>query len=84
VFGTNCIFKYYLERNDRSQVPEWARYLDIMTDRQLQCDFYFDFDRLCGLVVIVPGYRSRGPASIPSAIRFSEGISHVNTIEELL
>jgi hypothetical protein len=28
--------------------------------------------RLCGLVVRVPGYRSRGPGSIPSAIRFSE------------
>jgi hypothetical protein len=28
-------------------------------------------DRLCGLVVKVPGYRSRGPGSIP-ATRFSE------------
>jgi hypothetical protein len=27
---------------------------------------------LCGLVVRVPGYRSRGPGSIPGAIRFSE------------
>jgi hypothetical protein len=31
---------------------------------------YFDYvskemDRLCGLVVRVPGYRSRGPGSIP-------------------
>jgi hypothetical protein len=25
-----------------------------------------------GLVVRVPGYRSRGPGSIPDAIRFSE------------
>jgi hypothetical protein len=30
------------------------------------------WDRLCGLVVRVPGYRSRGPGSIPSATRFSE------------
>jgi hypothetical protein len=30
------------------------------------------FDRLCGLVVRVPGYRSRGPSSIPGATRFSE------------
>jgi hypothetical protein len=30
------------------------------------------YDRLCGLVVRVPGYRSRGPGSIPSATRFSE------------
>jgi hypothetical protein len=29
-------------------------------------------DRLCGLVVRVPGYRSRGPGAIPGAIRFSE------------
>jgi hypothetical protein len=29
-------------------------------------------NRLCGLVVRVPGYRSRGPGLIPSAIRFSE------------
>jgi hypothetical protein len=29
-------------------------------------------DRLCGLVVRVPGYRSGSPGSIPGAIRFSE------------
>jgi hypothetical protein len=29
-------------------------------------------DRLCGLVVRVPGYRSRGPGSILDATRFSE------------
>jgi hypothetical protein len=27
-------------------------------------------DRLCGLVVRVPGYRSRNPGSIPGATRF--------------
>jgi hypothetical protein len=35
-----------------------------------------DFDSkicvLCGLVVRVPGYRSRGPASFSGATRFSE------------
>jgi hypothetical protein len=49
-------------------------------------------DRLCGLVVRVPGYRSRGPGSIPSATRFfrrSSGsatgpLSLVSTIEQLL
>jgi hypothetical protein len=30
------------------------------------------FDRLCGLVVRVTGYRSRGLGSIPVANRFSE------------
>jgi hypothetical protein len=29
-------------------------------------------DRLCGLVIRVPGYRSRGPGSIPGATTFSE------------
>jgi hypothetical protein len=29
-------------------------------------------DHPCGLVVTVPGYRSRGPGSIPGATRFSE------------
>jgi hypothetical protein len=30
------------------------------------------YDRLCGLVGRVPGYRYRGPGSIPGATRFSE------------
>jgi hypothetical protein len=29
-------------------------------------------DRLCGLVVRVPNYRSRGPGSIPGTTRYSE------------
>jgi hypothetical protein len=29
-------------------------------------------DRLCGLVVRVPGYRYRGPGSITGATRFSK------------
>jgi hypothetical protein len=48
-------------------------------------------DRLCGLVARIPGYRSRGPGSIPEATGFSEkqwlwnGVhSAVSTIEELL
>jgi hypothetical protein len=31
-----------------------------------------DEDLLCGIVVRVPGYRSRGPGSIPGSTRFSE------------
>jgi hypothetical protein len=30
------------------------------------------YDLLCGLVVRVPGYRSRFPGSIPGITRFSE------------
>jgi hypothetical protein len=29
-------------------------------------------DRLCSLMVRAPGYRSRGPGSIPGVITFSE------------
>jgi hypothetical protein len=32
----------------------------------------YALDRLCGLVIRVPDYRSRGPGSIPGATRFSE------------
>jgi hypothetical protein len=31
----------------------------------------YKVDHLCGIVVRVPGYRSRGPGSIPGATRFS-------------
>jgi hypothetical protein len=47
-------------------------------------------DRICGLEVRVPGYRSRGPGSIPGTTRFFEvGLergppSLMSTIEELL
>jgi hypothetical protein len=36
--------------------------------------YYWDVetDRLCGLVVRVLGYRSRGPDSIPNTTRFYE------------
>jgi hypothetical protein len=33
---------------------------------------FFLLYRLCGLVVRVPGYRSRGPGSIYGTTRFSE------------
>jgi hypothetical protein len=39
---------------------------------QLLENFISEVDRLCGLVVRVPGYRSRGPDSISGATRFSE------------
>jgi hypothetical protein len=49
------------------------------------------FDRICGVVVRVSRYRSRGPGSIPGATRFPElvglergPLSLVSTIEELL
>jgi hypothetical protein len=43
------------------------------------------FDRLCGLVVRVPGHKSRRPGSIPGAVGLELGpLSLVSTTEELL
>jgi hypothetical protein len=45
------------------------------TTEQISHDFTYSLscvDRLCGLVVRGPGYRSRGPGSITGAARFSE------------
>jgi hypothetical protein len=49
------------------------------------------FDRLCGLVVRIPGYRSRGPGFDPrhyeifrEVMDLERGPSVVSTIEELL
>jgi hypothetical protein len=49
----------------------WVAYYTI------PCNTYFliifcGSDRLCGLVVRVPAYRSRGPGTIPGATGFSE------------
>jgi hypothetical protein len=44
-------------------------YLVILITFREACEL---LDRLCGLVLRVPGYRSRGPGSIPGATRFSE------------
>jgi hypothetical protein len=53
-------------------VNSYVSYFEIM---KLAEDKSTDFSmlfRLCGLVVRVPGYRSRGPGLIPGATRFSE------------
>jgi hypothetical protein len=44
---------------------------------------YFIF-RICGLVVRVPGYRSRGPGSIQAVSLERDPLSLVGTTEELL
>jgi hypothetical protein len=58
----------------------WVKAYDGICKIQVSFQFPADFknsglgrcDRLCGLVVRVPGYRSRGPGSIPRTTRFSE------------
>jgi hypothetical protein len=39
--------------------------------------------RLCGLVVRVPGYRLRGPGSVPGTTRLRGPLGLVSTTEEL-
>jgi hypothetical protein len=39
--------------------------------RRLSAQYGNSADRFCGLVVRVPGYRSRGSGSIPRATKFS-------------
>jgi hypothetical protein len=46
-------------------IPPWFKYMYIFRLVGL-------VDRPCGLVVRFPGYRPRGPGSIPGAARFSE------------
>jgi hypothetical protein len=55
------------QRQQRNYVKEVQR----MERNSGLCLSYLLKD-LCGLVVRVPGYRSRGPGSIAGAIRFSE------------
>jgi hypothetical protein len=58
-------------------------YMLLRIKKQVEAYLYFPYifivlclirhtDSLCGLVMRVPGYRSRGPGSIPGATRFSE------------
>jgi hypothetical protein len=53
----------------------WAALTTVKRDRKKVEIIYTVVNRwdcLCGLVVGVPGYRSRGPGLIPGATRFSE------------
>jgi hypothetical protein len=52
---------------------EWRlhRQADVAESKNILWNAFMP-NRLCGLVVRVPGYRSRGPGSIPDATRFSE------------
>jgi hypothetical protein len=45
-------------------------YINLILAFKMAIDIYRD--RLCGLVVRVPGYSSSGPGSVPGAIRFSD------------
>jgi hypothetical protein len=60
-----------VRRNPFSCVT-YSNYDDDDDDDDDDNNIYIIINRLCGLVVRVPSYRSRGPGSIPGATRFSE------------
>jgi hypothetical protein len=57
---------YYIKQTKKSN----------LRDPKIPMVFYIRYEsilaRLCGLVVRVPGFRSRSPDAIPGATRFSE------------
>jgi hypothetical protein len=80
LWGTNWIYVCSVEE---SRPPLWSsgqRTFSRTVMYCVSCEGWTKFiyamlkkvDRLCGLVVRVPGYRSICPGSIPGAIRFSE------------
>jgi hypothetical protein len=48
----------------------YAWIFQVQSSRNISERHYYMRDRLCGLVVRVPGYRSRSPGSIPDAADF--------------
>jgi hypothetical protein len=72
----SCIWRQTLLTQKDTLLPK--QFLVISDICELNCCYKYTIlqwtwsDRLCGLVVRVPGYRFRGPGSIPVATRFSE------------
>jgi hypothetical protein len=58
-------FNWEVRSSNLSRVTDYSHWGILLSFSPLR-------DLLCGLVVRVPGYRSRGPGSIPGATRFSE------------
>jgi hypothetical protein len=58
----------------RFNLQDFASFIqiNIVTNLAIFLMFKRNIDRLCGLVVRVPGYRTTGQGSIPGAIGFSE------------
>jgi hypothetical protein len=78
LWGTNWIYICYVEERrpplrssgQSSWLHNWDMCFLWSTNWIYMC--YVEEDRLCGLVVRVLNYRSRGPGSIPGTTRFSE------------
>jgi hypothetical protein len=61
-------FLVFLSEAEPTPRPQWGWKNEVF--KKKSCDLIGN--RLCGLVVRVPGYRSRDPGSIPGATRFSD------------
>jgi hypothetical protein len=63
---TECTYVFNVVfRLNRHYLPNQNKHIEIYKG-------YYILDHLCGLVVRVPGYKSRGPGSISGATRFPE------------
>jgi hypothetical protein len=74
IWGT-CTYKFRLEDPPKYLLTFNGLHGVISRKTQhliLFVGLFFLENRLCGLLVRVPGYRSRDPSSIPNATRFSE------------
>jgi hypothetical protein len=100
LWGTNWIYICYVEESRpppwSSGQSSWLQNADVLCflwgTNWIYIRYVEKVDRLCGLVLRVPGYRTRAPGSIPGATRFfwevvglEQGpLSLVNTTEEIL
>jgi hypothetical protein len=68
------IFTLIHKLKPHAVLPVGLRYSLYLTDKCPYCkrpegEEFYQTDRLCGLVVIILGYRSGGPGSIPGTTR---------------
>jgi hypothetical protein len=69
------VFLFTLPNNVKCFIFKWAKYWSYNSKGKQLYSYIIIPNRsriVCGLVVRVPGYRSRGPGSIPGATKFSE------------
>jgi hypothetical protein len=63
---------FHLQMELKQYIFHLHKELTLREDSTILLLLYFIDDRLCGPVIRVPVYRSRGPGPIPDTTRFSE------------